>query len=96
MAAMARDHASDEAFEAWNSDQARVTTPRAEWTYVVAGRAGEPVVQVAGATFEGRARHPSHVTDATNGRAGWQLEDFAAQPDIVRAGLMIPEVAGIR
>jgi len=96
MAAMVRDHASDEPFEAWNAEQPRVTTPRAEWIYVVEGTAGKPVPQVAGATFEGRERHPSHDTDCTGGRAGWKLKDFAAQPQIAKAGLMLTEVAGIR
>jgi len=96
MAAMERDHESDEPFEAWNANQPRVTTPRAEWIYVAKGRAGEPVPQVVGATVEGRARHPSHATDFTEGRAGWELKDFAAQQEVIKAGLMLPEVAGIR
>eukprot|EP00966_Prymnesium_polylepis_P244327 5650565-Prymnesium_polylepis.1 len=79
-----------------NSGVIRVTTPRAEWIYVVEGRAGEPVSHVDGAVVEGRARHPSHATDATEGRADWTLRDFAEQSDIVRAGLMQPGVAGVR
>ena len=98
MDAMKRDHASDEVFEAWNADVKRSTTPRAEYAYVVEGRAGEAISdpESAAAASAGRGRQPSHVTDATGGRAGWKLEDFAAQPEIVSAGLLLPEVAGIR
>ena len=91
MAAMELDHASDELFEAQNADKWRSTTPRAEWVYVVDGVAGEAV----GFLAEGRERAPSHVADKTD-RAGWKLQDFASQPTIKQAGLMIAEVAGIR
>ena len=99
MAAMEQDHASTEPFEAWNSDVKRTTTPRAEWVYVVQKMVGEKVDDAASAKVaetQGRGRQPSHVIDATEGRKGWKLEDFANQPEIKRADLLLPEVAGIR
>eukprot|EP00966_Prymnesium_polylepis_P229978 5321413-Prymnesium_polylepis.1 len=92
---MEREHASDESFEAWNADVKRTTTPRAEWLYVKECRAGEAVPEAA-ARDGSRGRQPSHATDVTGGRAGWKLEDFEAQPEIQKAKLLKPEVAGIR
>jgi hypothetical protein len=97
MTAMVRDHASTEAFDAENAGKKRTTTPRAEWLYVVEGVVGVEVPEEAG-----RDRHPSHAKDSLAGvrvkadGTPWALEDFAAQPKIKEAGLMLAEVAGIR
>eukprot|EP00966_Prymnesium_polylepis_P019843 457517-Prymnesium_polylepis.1 len=94
MAAMERDHSSDSPFEATNSSVKRTTTPRAERAYVVNGRAGEEVPEVR--NVESHNKRPSHVSDATEGRAGWTLANFWQQPEPQQAGMMLEEVAGIR
>eukprot|EP00966_Prymnesium_polylepis_P334443 7389817-Prymnesium_polylepis.2 len=96
MLAMEREHASEERFEAWNANVKRATTPRAEWLYVKESRAGKAVPEPVGNGGESRGRQPSRATDATSGRAGWTLEDFAAQPEIQKAKLLLAEVAGMR
>ena len=80
---MSLEHASDEPFSAWNSDVKRVTTPRAEYTYVVERPAGDVSV-------------PDRTADATGARCGWRLRDFAAQEPVRKAALLRAEVVGVR
>ena len=79
---MELEHASEETFEAWNSETQRLTSARSEWAYVAYMPAGDLSV-------------PDRGADA-NGRAGWRLQDFAKQPSIVKAKLLLAEVAGVR
>ncbi len=80
---MSLEHASDEPFEAWNSEIKRVTTPRSEWIYVVEKPVGDASV-------------PDRAAD-TKGRPGdWRLRDFAALPPARAAKLLLAEVAGVR
>ena len=99
MNSMRLEHTSDEPFEAWNADVKRRTTPRAEWSYVVDCTAGETRRRSsvsASADHDGRARAPSYAAEAESVHDGWWLSDFAAQPEIRAAGLLLAEVAGIR
>ena len=85
MATMTHEHSSDKPFTAWNSEVERTTTPKAEWAYVTEGKAG--LTGVAG---------DDRGMDGSGERAGWTLEDFARQPTIKKAGLLLSEVAGVR
>ena len=63
-----------------SSEVRRDTSPRAEWLYVV----------------EGKAPTVSTRQDSIGMRLGWTLADYAAQAPIKAAGLLLAEVAGIR
>ena len=94
MPTMMLEHASNEPFKAWNSDVERTTTPKAEWTYVTVGMAG--TADTSDEAEEINRRQPSHFKDGSGDRKGWKLDDFAEQPQIKKAGLLLPEVAGVR
>ena len=95
MPTMTIEHASEEPFNAWNSDVERTTTPKAEWAYVTEGTAG--TADVRGKDTSGHVRRPSRAMDGLEGkRTGWKLENFAQQPEIKKAGLLLAEVAGVR
>lgn len=86
--AMAYEHVSDEPFQAWNADVPRRTTPRIEHQYVMECAVGsEPPAML---------ELPGGRRDSTDQRAGWRLADFARQPDILTAGCLLAEVAGLR
>jgi hypothetical protein len=93
MPTMTLEHASTEPFKAWNSDVERLTTPKAEWAYVTEGTAG---TADSAEKEAGGPRRPSHISDGSGERKGWKLEDFAKQPQIKKAGLLLAEVAGLR
>ena len=94
MPTMMIEHASNEPFKAWNSDVERTTTPKAEWTYVTVGMAG--TADTADEAEEITGRRPSHFKDGSDDRKCWELDDFAQQPQIKKAGLLRAEVAGVR
>ena len=93
MPTMTLEHASTEPFKAWNSDVERLTTPKAEWAYVTEGTAG---TADSAEKEAGGPRRPSHISDGSGERKGWKLEDFAKQPQIKKAELLLAEVAGLR
>ena len=78
---MVTEHASDQPFDAWNAGEKRSTTPNREWLYIAEGRSGE-------APFSDRDKgHP----------VGWRLVDFVTEiPEMVQAGVLLPEMAGLR
>jgi hypothetical protein len=89
MLGMLLEHASDTPFHAWNSDERRETTPRAEYAYVTEKLAGDPSVPTRIADMTGRA-------GAALGQPGWLLRAFANLPEARAAGLLLAEVAGAR
>ena len=84
METMAREHASDVPFDAWNSDVKRTTTPRAEWAYVVEARESDG------------EKETRSSDERASARVLKTLHECAELPQVKKASLLLAEVAGVR